>query len=146
MTMAPDFEFVEGPTSDLSFVARGDTPEEALAAAAEALLAATVEDPASVRDELSRCVELAAGDLDLLLLRFLNELVYLRDAEDLLLRARHVRVADLPEGPHIHAELVGERWCSGRHIPGAEVKAATVHGLALRPVNGRWEARATLDV
>jgi len=146
MTVAPDFEFGEGATSDLSFVARGDTPEEALAAAAEALLAATVEDPASVREELSRCIDLAARDLDLLLLRFLNELVYLRDAEDLLLRARRLRVAALPEGPRLHAELVGERWCAGRHVPGAEVKAATVHALALRPVAGRWEARATLDV
>ena len=76
-----EFEFVEDATSDLSFVARGETCEDALGAASEALLAATVEDPASVRDNLERSVDLVEADLDLLLLRLLNELVYLRDAD-----------------------------------------------------------------
>ena len=146
MSAAPRFSFVEGATSDLSFVAWGDTCEAALAAAAEALLAATVEDAAAVRDELTRRVDLVEGDLDLLLLRLLNELVYLRDAEGLLLRARQVRLDRVPEGQRIQVDLIGEPWCPSRHSPGAEVKAATAHGLALRAVDGRWEARATLDV
>jgi hypothetical protein len=48
MTARPDYEFVEGATSDLCFVARGATLEEAFAAAAEALLAATLDDPGTV--------------------------------------------------------------------------------------------------
>ena len=146
MKPASGFEFVEDATSDLSFVARGATCEEALGAASEALLAATVEDPGSVRDTLARSVDLVEADLDLLLLRFLNELVYLRDAEGLLLRARRVRLSAVPGGHRIHADLVGEPWCASRHEPAGEVKAATAHGLALRPADGRWEARATLDV
>jgi len=145
--MAPvDFEFVEGSTSDLSFVARGDSCEQALMAASEALLAATVEDPASVCDRVTRRVELAEPDLDLLLLRFLNEIVYLRDAEGLLLRARRLRLDRDAQGHRIEAELAGEPWCRDRHSPAAEVKAVTAHQLALRQMDGHWEARATLDV
>lgn len=140
------FEFVEGATSDLSFVAWGPRCEAALAAAAEALLAATVEEPAAVGTSVVRTVELAEPSLDLLLLRFLNELIYLRDAEGLLLRARAIRVEEGATDCRLCAELFGEGWDAARHKPAAEVKAATAHQLALRRCHGRWEARATLDV
>ncbi len=143
---APDFEFVEGATSDLAFVARGATEEEALVAASEALLAATLEDPASVADDVSRQVKLEEGDLDLLLLRLLNELVYLRDAEGLLLRARRVRLVRGPDAIRLEAELAGEHIDRARHRLTTEVKAATAHGLCLEPTDGGWRARATLDV
>jgi SHS2 domain-containing protein len=142
----PDFEFVEGAPGDLSFVARGARREDALAAAAEALLAATVEDPASVRSETRHVVALDAPDWDLLLLRLLNELVYLRDAEGLLLRVGRIETASDGSRVRLDAELVGEPWDPARHRPAAEVKAATVHGLALRATDHGWLACATLDV
>jgi len=139
------FEFVEGATGDLTFVARGARAEDLFFAAAEALLAATVEDPETVRDVERRSIRLEEPELDLLLLRFLNELVYLRDAEELLLRAREVRLVR-GEALALEAELAGERLSRGRHAPAAEVKAATAHGLEARAVPGGWEARVTLDV
>jgi SHS2 domain-containing protein len=139
------YEFVEGATSDLSFVARGASPEATLAAAAEALLAATVEDPRSVREEETHHIRLEEPSLDLLLLRFLNELVYLRDAEELLLRPRAIRLSR--DGVvRLEAEMAGERLRRERHALESEVKAATAHGLALRETEDGWEARVTLDV
>lgn len=143
---ASGFEFVEGPTSDLAFVARGATCEAALAAAAEALLAATVEDPGTVGRALERPLHLEATEPDLLLLRFLNELVYLRDAEGLLLRAETLEVTRGGAGIRLQGRLVGETWDPARHRFAGEVKAATAHDLALREGAGGWEARATLDV
>ncbi|HXV36863.1 MAG TPA: archease, partial [Myxococcota bacterium] len=78
--MHSSFEFVEGATSDLSFRARGPTLEDAFAGAAQALLAATVEQPDAVEPRERRHLTLEEPDLELLLARFLNELVYLRDA------------------------------------------------------------------
>jgi len=141
-----DFTFVEGATSDLAFVARGATCEEALCAAAEALLAATVEDPDTVRDAMTRSVRLEEPELDLLLMSFLNELVYRRDAEGLLLRPRRLRVERAGEGGRLETELAGEPWDPARHEAAGDVKAATAHDLALRPTRDGWEARATLDV
>jgi SHS2 domain-containing protein len=140
------FEFVEGATSDLSFVARGASPEAVFVAAADALLAATLEDPASLREDVERALALAEPDRELLLLRYLNELIYLRDAEQLLLRARQVVLG--PEGgeARLDAELVGERIDRGRHRLLADVKAATAHGLRLAREGQSWEARVTLDV
>ena len=86
------YEFVEGATSDLAFVAHGPTLEAAFAAAGEALLAATLERPDSVERRERRSLALEEPDLELLLMRFLNELVYLRDAESLLLHPERILV------------------------------------------------------
>jgi SHS2 domain-containing protein len=143
---APSYEFVEGATSDLSFVAHGPTPEAAFAGAAQALLAATVEDPASVERRERRPVTLEEPDLDLLLLRFLNELVYLRDAEALLLHPARLVVTRSPHSARLEAELEGERIDPGRHALVSEVKAATAHGLRVTAAPEGWTAAATLDV
>jgi len=142
---APDFEFVEGATSDLAFVARGAGPEEVFAAAAEALLAATVERPAAVAERECHRLAFQEPDLELLLLRFLNELVFLRDARGLLLHPRRIRV-DRGREARLDAELWGERLDPARHGLGADVKAATAHGLRVAPCEAGWQACVTLDV
>lgn len=141
----PGYEFVEGATSDLAFVAHGPTLDAVFVAAAEALLAATVEVPDSVERRERRSVRLEEPDLELLLLRFLNELVYLRDADELLLHTDRISVS-LDSGARLEAELVGERIDPERHALAADVKAATVHGLRVASTPEGWTAAATLDV
>jgi SHS2 domain-containing protein len=139
------FEFVEGATSDLTFVARGRTPEAVFVAAAAALLAATVEEPEQVGATVRRRFVAEEPALDLLLLSCLNELVYLRDAEGLLMRVDAVRI-ERGEPLRLEAELVGESLDPARHRLAADVKAATAHGLWVGEAGPGWEARVTLDV
>jgi SHS2 domain-containing protein len=142
---APDFSFVEGATSDLAFEARGETLEALFAAAAEALLAATLANPEDVTAREREPVRLAEPDRELLLLRFLNELVFLRDARGLLLRAGALRITSNGEAS-LEGELVGERIERGRHRLEADVKAATAHGLRVERAGAGWRASVTLDV
>lgn len=143
--MTGRFEFVDDVTSDLSFEASGETLEELFGAAAEALLAATLSDPAAVGDAVGRPLALEEPDLELLLLRFLNELVYLRDAQRLLLRAGPLRISPGPPA-RLEGELRGEPLRAGRHVLEGEVKAATAYGLRVAREGGAWRARVTLDV
>jgi SHS2 domain-containing protein len=146
MSARASFHFVDDVTSDLTFEAHGESLSELFAAAAEALLAATVERPETVRDVVEHRLELSDERLDWLLRGFLNELVYLRDAEQLLLRARDVQVSGDDE-IHLSAVLVGERFDSARHLPANEVKAVTAYRLSVeRDSAGLWRARVTLDV
>lgn len=145
MAAPPAFRFVPGATSDLSFVAEGATLEALFAAAAEALLAATVSDPAAVEPRERVPVRLAEPDLELLLLAFLNELVFQRDARGLLLRPANLEVAAGTE-PRLVGELCGERIDRDRHALEADVKAATAHGLAIARSPSGWRATVTLDV
>jgi SHS2 domain-containing protein len=141
----PAFCFVEGATGDLAFEARGETLEALFAAAAEALLAATLANPADVAEREREPVRLAEPDRELLLLRFLNELVFLRDARGLLLRAGALRVEEDGEA-RVEGELAGERIERARHRLEADVKAATAHGLRVERAEGGWRASVTLDV
>ena len=137
--------FVEDVTSDLTFEARGDTLAELFSECAEALLAATVERPGAVRPLETRAIELDDERLDWLLRRFLSELVFLRDAEGLLLRTKHIEVSDA--GQHrLSAQLAGERLDLARHGAAADVKAVTAHAMEVAREPGGWRARVTLDV
>lgn len=142
---AGTFEYVEGPTGDLSFVARAPTLESLFAVVAEAFLAITLEDTSVLETRERREVALEEPDLELLLLRFVNELVFLRDAPELLLRAQRVRVTQ--DGvARLEATLTGERIDRRRHDLRSDVKAATAHGLRVTETPDGWEARLTLDV
>jgi len=141
----PAYEFVDDVTSDLSFVARGDSLEDVFAACADALLAATVEEPTGLALIETHRLELEEPDLELLLLAFLNELVFLRDARGLLLRPGKLRVRRGDEA-RLECELVGEQIDPARHSLLAEVKAATAHGLRLVEETGGFSAQVTLDV
>jgi SHS2 domain-containing protein len=145
MHAEPGYEFVEGATSDLAFVAHGPTLEAAFAAAGEALLAATLERPDSVERRERRSVALEEPDLELLLMRFLNELVYLRDAEALLLHPERILVKHDGQA-RLEGELAGERIDLARHALATDVKAATAHGLRVAPTAEGWTAAVTLDV
>jgi SHS2 domain-containing protein len=115
------------------------------AALAEALLAATVLHPEAVRAIDTRALDLDAADLERLLVRFANELIFARDADGLLLRVERVRV-ESDGRARLHADLAGERLDTARHGAGTDVKAATLHGLSLSRTAGGFEARVTFDV
>jgi SHS2 domain-containing protein len=145
MSGAGSFRFVEGATSDLAFTASGASLAEVFHAAAEALCAATVERPEAVEPRVARSLRMTDTDLELLLLRFLNELIFLRDAEGLLLRP--TRVECRADGRiELAAELAGEPLDPARHELACDVKAATAHGLSLAREGEGWQACVTLDV
>lgn len=146
MSAAPPFEFVEGVTADLTFVARGPTLEQLFAAASEALLAASVADPARVEPRESHPLALEEPDLELLLLRFLSELVFLRDARKLLLRAAQLHVTAEPGPARVTGVLRGERFDAARHELAHDVKAVTAYGLAIARDSAGYWVRVTLDV
>ncbi len=140
-------EVLDDVTSDVSLRARGESLEAAFTAAADGLLSLTVENPEAVAARETRAVRLEEEALDLLLLRFLNELVYLRDAEGLLLRVASLAIRrDGSGGTALEARLEGETFDASRHEAAGEVKATTAHGLAVAPCPEGWEARFTVDV
>jgi SHS2 domain-containing protein len=139
------FEFVEGAGGDLTFVARGSSLAELFAAASEALLAASVEDPARVEPRERFPLALEEPDVELLLLRFLSELVFLRDARRLLLRAGELRV-EAGAGARLEGELAGERFDSARHALAHDVKAVTAYDLRITREATGHQVKVTLDV
>lgn len=146
MSAPPGIEFKDDVTSDISFVARGRSVEQAFARAAEALLQLTIENPAAIEDRIERMIELEESGPELLLLAFLGELVFLRDARGWLLRARDLEIDLAPDRSRLRGRLVGDVLDPLRHQRGADVKAVTAHGLRVAEREGIWEIAVTLDV
>jgi len=138
----------DGVTSDLTIVATGRDLDELFAAAAEAVTTAMIEDAATtIAARVTLAAVVTAPALDLLLVRFLDELVFHKDARGLILSAERVHVeGDEARGFTVRAELAGEPIDPAKHALGADVKAATLYGLRVERGAGGWEAEVTLDV
>ena len=139
------YEFLDdGVTSDVTFHAWGRSLEELFSAAADATLNVMVRSVESVRPLETRSVSVEADALDLLLMRFLDELVYRKDVEELLLRAKELHVDT--ERNRVQTVLTGERIDPKRHELVADVKAVTLHDLRVERSATGWDAHVTLDV
>jgi len=128
--------------ADLGVRGFGSTPAEAFAQAALAMCAAIVDPAAVCRDQAIE-IEREASSLDLLLLDWLNALVYEMAARCMIFGAFEVAIAD----GKLIARAFGERISRERHAPAVEVKGATFTELAVREDEpGLWRAQCVIDV
>ncbi|RII27156.1 MAG: hypothetical protein CXR31_07840 [Geobacter sp.] len=133
-------------TADVAFALWGESREELFRAAAEALLCEMMENPAAVHSRETLEFRLVNRELDLLLLDFLNELIYLKDARQLLLGVDVLTIADGPDGFTLKSRCSGEKIDPARHRLMADVKAATLYRLRVEKVDGQWEGTVVLDI
>ncbi|MBP2684178.1 MAG: hypothetical protein H6Q79_2217 [Deltaproteobacteria bacterium] len=145
--MTPPYRYLEEiATADVAFEARGSTLEETFLAASDATLNTMVEEIGTVAPREHRAFSLAADSLDLLLFELLQELVYRKDAERLLLRVRDLRIEEAGSGYRLDADTTGETIDSRRHSLLADVKAVTLHRLVVERTPDGWRAVVVLDV
>lgn len=135
-------------TADAGVEAEGATLEEAFAAAAEGMFA-VIADCRAVRPARTWSVRATAPDLPLLLHAFLEEILFLHLTRRVL--AARVEVRRLrPPAPGrpaaIWSRLAGEPVDPARHELRVEIKAVTLHGLAVEPAGAGWRARAIFDL
>ena len=141
------FAYVDdSATSDVTFCASGASLEELFGAAVDAVTAAMVADLDAVRPETQFAIEAGAEHLDLLLVRLLDEVVFLKDRHGVLLRASRVSVEASAPPFHVRATLCGARIDRQRHALLTDVKAVTLHDLRVDRRGELWSARVTLDV
>ena len=141
------YAFIEDmATADIAFHAWGQNLEETFISAVDATINVMVEELESIQPRERREFELMNETLDLLLFDLLQELIYFKDAEQLLLRLHQLQiVAD--RSPYIlKAIALGEKLDSDRHRQRVDVKAVTLHRFLLEKTAGGWEATVILDI
>jgi len=115
---------------------------DALFETAALALTELMTDTTKVEPRLERTVKLRGESLDLLLVCWLQEILFLMDTEGLVFSVFEVRI----EGAALHATLRGEPFNPEVHPRKSEVKAVTYHHLEVATHNDRWEARVILDI
>jgi len=133
-------------TADVAFEAWGVTVEDAFIAAADATMNVMVEDLSTIGCLHELTVELGHDQLDLLLFSFLNELIFLKDARNLLLRVQAVSIGTEEGKFTMKSTVCGEMPDAGKHELLVDVKAATLHRFSLRKTDAGWEAFVILDI
>ncbi len=141
------YEFLEDlAIADIAFRARGSTLEAVFTAAADAVMNVMVESLDSIRPMEGRELKLENEALDMLLFDFLQDLIYYKDSEGLLLRVPSIKIRR-PEGRYVlEAVALGEKLDLSRHRTRVDVKAVTLHEFYLREKDGDWEAQVVLDI
>ena len=135
--------------ADVAFEARGATLEELFTAAWAATLGVMIENPESLGTLETRTITLEEPSLDFLLHNFLQELLYYKDAEGLLLRIEDCRIhclEDKGEPARLAARARGQAVNPRIHILGTDVKAVTYFRYALTRERRGWKATVVLDV
>lgn len=133
-------------TSDVAFSAKGDTLNELFTAAGDALMNVMVDDLSSIEDIERRNIAISAGTPDLLLFDYLNEFIFYKDSQLLLLRPASISVSCDHELCHLEAVLYGDTLQPEKHHPGVDVKAVTLHKLKVENTGEEWEATVVLDI
>jgi SHS2 domain-containing protein len=120
----------------------GRSLPEAFAQAAVALTA-VITDPGNVRAQRTVEVACAASDPEVLLVDWLNAVIFEMATRRMLFSSFEVRI----DGRELSATLAGEPIENLRHEPAAEVKGASMSELRVQQLaDGRWVAQCVVDV
>jgi SHS2 domain-containing protein len=134
-------------TADVGFeVAKAPTLEDLFDEAREALLMTVFEEPPERGDE-ERAVRLSAPDRETLLVRWINELVFLIQGEGFVPVGADVRIREIDVGGFaFKASLTGAPLDLEGYGWQGEIKSATFHGLNVTQGSEGWQAQVILDV
>jgi SHS2 domain-containing protein len=133
-------------TADVGFeVAEVPTLEDLFDGAQRALLVTMFEEPPE-RGEEERVVRLSAPDLETLLVRWINELVFLVQGEGFVPVEANVRIWESEGGYALETSLTGAPLDLKGYGWQGEIKSATFHGLNVTHGNEGWQAQVILDV
>jgi protein archease len=133
-------------TADIAFETTGRDLPELFTSAANATMNVMIENLDTIEPREMRCIELKNDAIDMLLFDFLQELIYFKDAERLLLRVREMRIEEREGTYSLSATTVGEPLDARRHQQRADVKAVTLHDFRVEKIEGGWKAAAILDI
>ena len=142
MAQRPSYLEIEH-TADIGFELDAPDLKSAFELAAAAMFD-LVCDLDTVGDDVCRRVRLKARDADLenMMVRWLTELLYLFESEQLLLSSFDVRRL---ESDVVEAGVAGEPFDASVHEVKAEIKAVTYHDLAVEQTDAGWRVRVIFD-
>jgi SHS2 domain-containing protein len=128
--------------ADMGVRGIGDTREQAFEQAAVAL-SAVITDPAGISGSEEVEINCQAPDDELLLVDWLNALIYEMATRKLLFGCHEVHI----KAHRLTARAWGEPMDAAKHQPAVEVKGATYTALRVaQEANGEWVAQCVVDV
>ena len=145
MGVCRGFKFLEH-TSDAYIEARGSTLEEAFVYAAKGMFE-VITDTTKIDAIVLKEIKDSAIDLENALYRWLEDLLILHDAEDLVFRDFDIKIMHHGQNEiKILGVARGEKFNPLKHEVRTEVKAVTYSLMEIKKVGRCWTVRFVLDL
>ncbi len=133
------FKFLEH-TADVKFQAFGKNEEEVFENSADALKEA-ICDKKKIKAAEKKDITVEGGDYESLLYKFLEEIIYLLEAEDFLIsKVKEIKIKNF----RLKAVLSGDK--ASDYNFNNEVKAVTYNEMFVKKIKNEWVAQVVLDV
>jgi len=132
--------------ADACYELHGSNIEEIFQAGFLALMETSVE-LNTVKEDITKKVLLKHKDLERLFYEFLEELIYLKDAEFLIFKncKLSVKKDDVTNTFELKADLIGQEFNESVSTI-TDVKAITYYQFYIRQLDDGWESRITFDL
>ncbi len=133
-------------TADVAFEATGKTREEMFIASWDATLNVMLEDLETVQSNVEKNFHLEEESAELLLFQFLQEQIFYKDSEELLLRVSALKISAAGKGFSLDAQVYGEKLNPEFHPMNVDVKAVTFHMFKVEETPEGHKAFVVLDI
>jgi tRNA nucleotidyltransferase (CCA-adding enzyme) len=127
--------------ADIGVKAAADSLGKAFEDAAVGLTAIIAE-PKSIEAIESVQIECSAKNEELLLVNWLNAIIYEMDVRKMLFSKFEVKIENLK----LSAKIWGEKINQAKHSPAVEPKAVTYNQLSVKNESGKWTVQCVIDV
>jgi SHS2 domain-containing protein len=142
-----NYELIENITSaDIAVRVKASSLSLLFKSGAEALMSEMIEDINSINNSVSKNGTLEGSDLSILYFEFLNEFLFFKDAENLLLLPEEITITPSNSLYICSYKLTGEKINRDVHRFRVDIKAVTLHALDLYEENGIFIAESVFDV
>lgn len=139
------YKFVEDvAVADVAFEASGKVAAEMFQSAGLAVTRTMVKDVTSVKQKESRKIQVEDEKVDMLLFKFLQEIVFYKDAEGLLFSKYMIKVSR--DMRRLECTAYGEKINPKLHELIVDVKAVTLHRFEVERTGEGWRCFVILDI
>jgi SHS2 domain-containing protein len=140
------YEYLEDEAiADIAFKAWGKNLTDIFKEAAKAVysLLTNIDE---LTDELSFPIEIKAESTEKLLYKFLDEIIYLKDAELFFPKDVDVQINESENLYKLEATFYGCEFNFEHHQMGNDIKAITYHDFYLKRIDDMWECYVLIDI
>ena len=142
-----DYELIEDIThADVAVRIKAVSYDELFVKSGRALMSEMVENPGDISPLILKEGVFSGDNIELLFFEFLNEILFFKDAESLLLLPEKISVTENDDVYKCSFRLAGEKIIRDKHIFRVDVKAVTMHGLRIYKENDLYVAETVFDV
>ncbi|MBI4141739.1 archease [Candidatus Woesearchaeota archaeon] len=138
------YEYIEGIViADAAFDAYGKDLNELFENAALAVTELMV-DLKTLKQSATKKFEINAENVEKLLFKFLDQIIFLKDTEQLLFKTFKIKINE--KESTLTAECKGDKINREKQKLGTDVKAVTYHNFKVEKIEQGWKARVIVDI